>query len=225
MWKYVVDLVKALFGMGSGLRRERREDFVAVGIQWERIVARLEARLVIVESDLHKCESQHAAAEHRISELEEQLVKIGYINNIGQLRTPQKKLIQNRVISVLVVDDEPIMRKCIQVLMDAQAELEQIGVEYSEAGNGAECLEHLHRAQFDVLMLDLNMPKLNGFDVIKRMKKLAGNRPMIFVITGYFRHYPEIEALLASGDIAMVLEKPMDKAAMVEVFEKIKERL
>jgi DNA-binding response OmpR family regulator len=66
---------------------------------------------------------------------------------------------------VLVVDDDPSVRK----LLNQTLELE--GYEVSTAADGEEALEELPAAQPDVVVLDVMMPKLNGLDVLDRIRR------------------------------------------------------
>jgi len=63
---------------------------------------------------------------------------------------------------ILVVDDSPIMRKMVMAsLQDVK------DVIFNEAGNGLEAIEQLEVAPFDLMILDLNMPDMHGFEVLQ----------------------------------------------------------
>jgi two-component system, LytTR family, response regulator len=85
-------------------------------------------------------------------------------------------------LRVLIVDDEPIAR---QVLRD---ELEIVpGVQIAgEAENGEEALAEIARSQPDLVLLDLQMPGLGGFDVIRRLPESPV--PIVVVVTAYNEH-------------------------------------
>ena len=66
---------------------------------------------------------------------------------------------------VLIVDDEPDVRLLLR------AQLENAGYEVAgEAADGAEALERCEAEQPDVIILDLLMPRVNGFEAIPRLK-------------------------------------------------------
>jgi two-component system invasion response regulator UvrY len=67
------------------------------------------------------------------------------------------------MIRVLIADDHPIVR---QGLLAALAETDDIRV-MAEAGQGSDAIEHARTGQFDVIVLDISMPGMNGFDVLK----------------------------------------------------------
>jgi DNA-binding NarL/FixJ family response regulator len=70
------------------------------------------------------------------------------------------------MISVLIADDHPIVRKGLKTILK---DVPDIKVE-DEASDGLEVMEKIRNADFDVLVLDLSMPKLDGLETIRRIK-------------------------------------------------------
>src|SRR4030042_3080343 len=70
------------------------------------------------------------------------------------------------MMKVLIADDDKNLRK---VLMN---ELSEEGFDVDAADNGIKTMELLEKNEYDVLLLDLNMPGLNGMDVLKKIKDL-----------------------------------------------------
>ena len=66
----------------------------------------------------------------------------------------------NETARILFVDDDPILREFAQV--NLASPLAEVDV----ASNGAEALERLVACDYDVVLLDLEMPVLNGFDTL-----------------------------------------------------------
>src|SRR5512146_21372 len=67
--------------------------------------------------------------------------------------------------NILIVDDDGLNRLLIQSC------LEDYGFQVAEATNGQEALEMLAEAAFDTILLDLEMPILDGFEVLRRVKE------------------------------------------------------
>ena len=65
---------------------------------------------------------------------------------------------------VLLVDDDPDIRDAITVILEAQ------GYEVVTANNGLECFDMLSTEKPELLILDLLMPKMDGFEVFKELK-------------------------------------------------------
>jgi putative two-component system response regulator len=77
-------------------------------------------------------------------------------------------LAQGGVFRVLVVDDEQRVRLLHRTLM------EQIGCECVEAHDGQSALEAAARANFDLVLLDLNLPDVDGYEVCRRLRERPG---------------------------------------------------
>lgn len=82
----------------------------------------------------------------------------------------------------LIADDEPVAR---QILREQIEEIGGVSV-VGEASNGLEAVELIDRLRPDVVLLDLQMPGLDGFSVARQLK--AGHRPAVIFVTAYDRH-------------------------------------
>nr|MCR5102714.1 response regulator [Butyrivibrio sp.] len=87
----------------------------------------------------------------------------------------------NEKISVLIADDEANIRAGLKCIMD----WEDMGyrVEY-EASNGEEALNIINNSSPQVVVMDLNMPKIHGIDVIKKARE-AGYEGRFIILSGY----------------------------------------
>lgn len=76
---------------------------------------------------------------------------------------------------ILVVDDEPAIRELIsEVLTIADYEFET-------ANDGIEALNSIRRQKFDLIILDVNLPKLDGFTVLEKVRENAPTQPIIMI--------------------------------------------
>jgi two-component system, OmpR family, KDP operon response regulator KdpE len=76
-------------------------------------------------------------------------------------------------LKVLVVDDEPAIRRFLRTSLTAQGYL------VSEAENGATALEQLRRSAPEILVLDLGLPDIDGFDIIERLRGQGSAIPIV----------------------------------------------
>jgi DNA-binding NtrC family response regulator len=76
---------------------------------------------------------------------------------------------------ILIVDDEQSIRRTLKEIL----EFEKYLVE--EAADGFDCLVKLKQDKFDVIILDIKMPKLDGMDALDRIKELAPDIPVIMI--------------------------------------------
>jgi CheY-like chemotaxis protein len=117
--------------------------------------------------------------------------------------------------TVLVVDDDALNRKLIETLLRAD------GHAVVSADTGAAALAAVAASRPDLLILDLMMPGMDGFEVIRRLRATpAGSRLPILMVTAL--DDPASRARLAAAGIERVLTKPVDrwqlKAQVAAVF-------
>ncbi len=95
--------------------------------------------------------------------------------------------------NILVVDDQVSMRETLTDM------LEIFGYESSSAGNGEEALEQLENARFDLVIADLNMPRMDGMALLERIKAKWPDLPVV-IITGYRTVHTEKKILQKGAD-------------------------
>ena len=78
-------------------------------------------------------------------------------------------------IRILVADDHPVLRDGLIAVVSTQSDFEVIG----EAGSGAEAVQKAEQLQPDVVLLDLEMPEMDGVEALKLMRE---SRPDVRVI-------------------------------------------
>ncbi len=81
------------------------------------------------------------------------------------------------MINVLVVDDHARMRKSIRMLLERSGEVKVVG----EAEEGREALEKVDRLNPDLVVLDISMPGMNGFEVLNAITLLGDGPPVIML--------------------------------------------
>ncbi len=78
---------------------------------------------------------------------------------------------------ILLADDHAILRDGIRGILEATPGFEVV----AEASDGMEAIAALEKNQFDVAILDINMPKLNGLDTLKHFKSVAPKLPVLIL--------------------------------------------
>lgn len=76
-------------------------------------------------------------------------------------------MVKKEKITILIADDHAIVREGLTVLINAQKNMKVIG----EASDGISTIKQYRKLKPDILLLDLAMPKMNGFAVINKIKK------------------------------------------------------
>lgn len=118
-------------------------------------------------------------------------------------------------IKTLVVDDEPLARRNLRVLLEADPEVELIG----EASGGAEALALISEHSPDLVFLDVQMPELDGFGVLERLE--AEKLPVVIFVTAFDKY-----ALKAFDFHALdYLLKPFDDTRFEKALARAKQQL
>lgn len=97
-------------------------------------------------------------------------------------------------IKVMLADDHVLMREGIRQLLEFDGSIEVIG----EANDGIECLKKLPEINPQVLLLDINMPKKNGIEVLKEIREKKTDVKVLVLTV-----HDEIEYLLEAIDIGV----------------------
>ncbi|HYK04907.1 MAG TPA: response regulator transcription factor [Thermoanaerobaculia bacterium] len=102
---------------------------------------------------------------------------------------------------VLVVDDEAAIRALVAKIV------ERAGYPVDTARDGAEAIEKLEGTEYAVIVLDLMMPNIDGYGLIRHLKERGGNRPAIIVISaGDSAAFRQLDGAVVHS----ILRKPFD---------------
>lgn len=106
--------------------------------------------------------------------------------------------------NILVVDDDPDIREILR------AHLEDAGHVVDEAGDGEAAIQRLREQPADLVITDIYMPKLDGLDLMRRIRSFGLKMPII-EITGAMPPLGSVEEQLFSVAVAQGLHKRLRK--------------
>lgn len=109
---------------------------------------------------------------------------------------------------VLVVEDEKNLNRIISELMEDE------GYSVDSCFNGADALEYTLAARYDVMILDIMLPKLDGLELVRRLRSHGDTTPVLF-LTAHDSVADRVEGLESGGDY--YLTKPFDFKELVAV--------
>jgi DNA-binding response OmpR family regulator len=112
---------------------------------------------------------------------------------------------------VLVADDDVHIRTLIDRLLTRE------GFVVVEVPDGARAIECLSSRPFDLIVLDLMMPRVDGFGVISHLQK---SRPELLARTVVVSAVPRTESLVALESVCAVVSKPFDTNVLVAALRK-----
>lgn len=109
---------------------------------------------------------------------------------------------------ILVVEDEKHLNRIISEAVEDE------GYSVDSCYNGLEALEYLACADYDVIILDIMMPKMNGLELVRRLRSEGNNTPVLF-LTARDAVADRVEGLESGGDY--YLTKPFDFQELMAV--------
>jgi CheY-like chemotaxis protein len=115
---------------------------------------------------------------------------------------------------VMLAEDNAVNRELLRELLEIR------GYQVTEACDGQEAVDMLDQARPDLLLLDLGMPKLDGFGVVRHIRASPGlaNLPVL-AVTAYAMRGDREEVLKAGFD--GYLSKPIDATALASEMERL----
>ncbi len=114
-------------------------------------------------------------------------------------------------VKIIIADDHSMVREGLKQLLELEGDIKVIG----EASDGEDCLKLLQRVVPQILLLDIDMPKINGLDVLKKIKEKKIDLKVIILTV-----HNEIEYLLKAVEIGIdgYILKDSDSAQLREAI-------
>ena len=96
-------------------------------------------------------------------------------------------------MNLLIVDDDPLVCESLELLLSREQDLQVVGT----ASNGAEAITFCHRIDVQLILMDIQMPTMNGIEATKQLMQLYPNLLIIMLTT--FHDEQNIKLALAAG--------------------------
>ena len=112
------------------------------------------------------------------------------------------------MVRILIADDSATVRRCLRGLLDHHADW----LVCEEASNGKEAVERFQQAKPDLIVLDFQMPEMNGLDAARLIANVSPKTPILMVTVHLSKHLSEearkvgIRGACAKTDINCVVD-------------------
>ena len=106
-------------------------------------------------------------------------------------------------MKALVVDDRAVNRTIIVAMLSS------VGIAVREADGANACMELFEAERFDLVLMDIRMPKVDGFEAIRRIRSMPGERAQVPIIVMTADVTDDCAALAKAAGAGIVLHKPL----------------
>ncbi|MEO8548782.1 MAG: response regulator, partial [Kofleriaceae bacterium] len=118
----------------------------------------------------------------------------------------------SRPMRALVVDDDEQVRYAVRGL------LEHLGVEVDEAGDGVEALGKVGTGDYQVVVTDIHMPRMDGLELLAKIQAGAAPRPKVIVVTAHGTERQAVQAI--KGGAFDYFKKPFEVEEILAVLRR-----
>lgn len=133
---------------------------------------------------------------------------------------PQDWKDQKRLIHVMVVDDEAIVRNDIREMIDWNAHGYELA---AEAENGRDAMEKVSRESIEIIIADIEMPVMNGLDLAAAV--LSGPKPAKFIFLTAYSNFEFARASLRLGIDSYILKHEINEKILLNELERLRAEL
>lgn len=117
---------------------------------------------------------------------------------------------------ILIVDDEPSLAKTVKIILDAE------GFETSTVFSGEDCLKKIEEETFDLILLDIMMPRINGWQVFEEIRKKHPELKVAFLTV--IKYSNAVKEKLEKEGLAGHITKPFENEELVARVKAITSR-
>lgn len=119
--------------------------------------------------------------------------------------------------NIIIIDDSPTLRKVVKFYLNKK------GYSVKEAKNGKEALSQIEKENFDLIILDMLMPVMNGYQVLEELKKKGDFTSPILILSADKESDSKDKGIDLGA--SFYLTKPFKPNELVDQIEKIFESL
>ncbi len=114
---------------------------------------------------------------------------------------------------ILIIDDEESIRKAFSL------SLEDAGYEADTAADGFKGLEKLKKGHYDMILLDLKMPGMDGVATLREIRKLHKDLPVYIITAFHAEFFEQLQKATKDGIEFELLRKPIDSDDLCAIVD------
>ena len=138
--------------------------------------------------------------------------------DMAQPDTPDKSAAEESgKMRILVVDDEKDISSAMQM------GLEDNGFKVDSYNDPIAALANFRPGRYDLLIIDVKMPRMGGFELYRKIKEVDGNARVCF-LTAFEMYSAEFKRVFPSMDVKHFINKPLSMGELVEQIQKLTEK-
>jgi DNA-binding response OmpR family regulator len=115
---------------------------------------------------------------------------------------------------IIIVDDEPDIANSLKV------GLERNGLKVDAYTDSSKALAEYKPGDYDLLITDIRMPKINGFELVREIRKVDRSIPVWF-LTAFEVYYDEFTKMFPNLDVKYFIRKPVSASELAKKIEEI----
>jgi len=120
---------------------------------------------------------------------------------------------------ILIIDDETAVCATAKIILEAD------GFEVATVNDGPAGIEAIKNGPFDLVICDLFLPKMNGLDVARAIRKIKLDMPIItasgFMFAGNTQQMPNFDAMAAEAGVNATLYKPFKRKDLLQAIRNV----
>ena len=122
--------------------------------------------------------------------------------------------IRDKELKILVTEDEAINRMYITTI------LERNGWEIDEAADGIEAVDKVKANSYDIVLMDISMPRMNGLDATMEIRKMDEEKQKVPIIALTAHAFPSDRKKFLEAGMNDVVVKPLNEKTLIDMISK-----
>jgi CheY-like chemotaxis protein len=144
---------------------------------------------------------------------------LGRARMIDLSEPPPSRTLPLKGRKILVVDDDTAVRESIAEILRAE------GAAVAEVGNGKEALERIRLERFDLVLSDVVMPEMDGYELFQAARREAPDTPVVLMTAFYYDQDHVIKRSRLEGLDGVIFKKPVNPERLVKTLAELVTRV